>query len=200
MRTVDTRTGIEWLDRDECLRLLAGDEVGRLAVVEGRMPVVFPVNYALDGDTIVIRTDAGTKLGAAGRAPACFEVDCLDRSTPHGLERAGDRSPGGGHPVGHRPVPTGDGPARRTVGRRRQGPLAAAGARPDHGPTRRGSRLRSPNYVSNLLAKLGMSRRRRGPFRSAAAVVVRRAREGPRRRPGRAHRPPARCRCPRRRG
>ena len=23
MRTVDARTGIEWLDRDECLRLLA---------------------------------------------------------------------------------------------------------------------------------------------------------------------------------
>ena len=84
MRTVDTRTGIEWLDRDECLRLLAGDEVGRLAVVEGRVPVVFPVNYALDGDTVVIRTDAGTKLGAAGRAPACFEVDCLDRPTRTG--------------------------------------------------------------------------------------------------------------------
>jgi nitroimidazol reductase NimA-like FMN-containing flavoprotein (pyridoxamine 5'-phosphate oxidase superfamily) len=79
MRTVDARTGIEWLDRDECLYLLAGEDVGRLAVVEGRMPVVFPVNYALDGDAVVIRTDVGTKLGAAGRAPACFEVDCLDR-------------------------------------------------------------------------------------------------------------------------
>ena len=33
MRTVDARAGIEWLDRDECLRLLAADEVGRLAVV-----------------------------------------------------------------------------------------------------------------------------------------------------------------------
>lgn len=79
MRTVDARTGIEWLDRDECLRLLAEDEVGRLAVVEGRMPVIFPVNYALDGDAVVIRTDPGTKLGAAGRAPACFEVDRIDR-------------------------------------------------------------------------------------------------------------------------
>ena len=79
MRSVDARTGIEWIHRDECLRLLAADEVGRLAIVVGDSPAVFPVNYALDGETIVFRTDEGTKLRSGPRSPACFEVDYFDR-------------------------------------------------------------------------------------------------------------------------
>lgn len=79
MRTVDARTGIEWLDRAECLRLLAADEVGRLAVVSGGAPAIFPVNYRLDGEAIVFRTDPGTKLDDGPRAPACFEIDAFDR-------------------------------------------------------------------------------------------------------------------------
>lgn len=69
------------LTRDECLRLLASHEVGRLAVVEGpqHQPLVFPVNYVLDGEAVVIRTATGTKLYAAGRAPVAFEVDDIDR-------------------------------------------------------------------------------------------------------------------------
>jgi uncharacterized protein len=80
VKTVDSRTGIEWLDRDECLRLLGSDDIGRIAVVAGGAPSVFPVNYALDGDAIVFRTDAGTKLDAGPRAPVCFEVDAFDRA------------------------------------------------------------------------------------------------------------------------
>jgi Pyridoxamine 5'-phosphate oxidase len=45
------------LDRDQCLRLLADEVIGRLAVIAGNTPAIFPVNYALDGDTIVFRTD-----------------------------------------------------------------------------------------------------------------------------------------------
>lgn len=41
MKTVDARTGVEWLEREECLRLLAGDEVGRLAVDDWHTPVIF---------------------------------------------------------------------------------------------------------------------------------------------------------------
>lgn len=51
--------GLRVLDRDQCLRLLADDEIGRLAVIAGNTPAIFPVNYALDGDTIVFRTDPG---------------------------------------------------------------------------------------------------------------------------------------------
>lgn len=84
MKTIDARTGIERIDLDECLRLLAADEIGRLAIVAGSSPAVFPVNYALDGETIVFRTDEGTKLSAAERAPACFEIDCFDRDNRTG--------------------------------------------------------------------------------------------------------------------
>jgi uncharacterized protein len=68
------------LDREQCLRLLADDDVGRLAVIAGNTPTIFPVNYALDGDTIVFRTDPGTKLAHGPRARASFEVDGFDRA------------------------------------------------------------------------------------------------------------------------
>ena len=80
MRTVDARTGLEWLEREECLRLLAADDVGRLGIVAGSTPAIFPVNYVVDGDSIVFRTDEGTKLDAGPRARACFEIDGFDRA------------------------------------------------------------------------------------------------------------------------
>ncbi|HEY3238003.1 MAG TPA: pyridoxamine 5'-phosphate oxidase family protein [Acidimicrobiia bacterium] len=60
---------------DECLRLLATEEVGRLAVVLAGQPLVFPLNYALDSDAVVFRTALGTKLEAITRSPVAFEVD-----------------------------------------------------------------------------------------------------------------------------
>ena len=79
----DARTGIEMMDRQLCLRLLAADEVGRLAVVTAGAPVILPVNYALDDESIVFRTAPGTKLEGV-RGMACFEIDAFDRSTRHG--------------------------------------------------------------------------------------------------------------------
>jgi nitroimidazol reductase NimA-like FMN-containing flavoprotein (pyridoxamine 5'-phosphate oxidase superfamily) len=84
VKYVDSRTGIEMLDREECLELLAQDVIGRLAVLSGTGPVIFPVNYALDGDAIVFRTAPGTKLDAGPRAPASFEIDDFDRGTRSG--------------------------------------------------------------------------------------------------------------------
>lgn len=83
MRSVSVRSGVEVLDEAECRRLLAQDIVGRIAVVVGRAPVVLPVNYALDGDAIVVRTMPGSKLDA-GRGPAAFEIDGFDRTTRSG--------------------------------------------------------------------------------------------------------------------
>lgn len=80
MHLIDPRTGIEILDRAECLRLLASEVVGRVAVVDGDRPVVLPVNYAMDGDDVVFRTAEGTKLDAAVRgATVSFEIDHADR-------------------------------------------------------------------------------------------------------------------------
>jgi nitroimidazol reductase NimA-like FMN-containing flavoprotein (pyridoxamine 5'-phosphate oxidase superfamily) len=70
---------IETLERDECLRLLAHDEIGRLAVNDFNLPVVFPVNYRLDGEAIVFRTDPGTKQSRGPWAAVSFEIDHFDR-------------------------------------------------------------------------------------------------------------------------
>ena len=84
MRTIDTRTGMEVIGREECLRLLRSDVVGRIGFVLHGSPIVLPVNYAMDGEHVVFRTAAGSKLSAVGRAPVCFEVDAFDRDAHAG--------------------------------------------------------------------------------------------------------------------
>jgi hypothetical protein len=84
MTTTDRRPAIEVLDPDACWRLLARDDVGRLAIVIGATPAIFPMNHVVDGRTIVFRTDPGTKLAQVGRSRAAFEVDQIDRDTRTG--------------------------------------------------------------------------------------------------------------------
>lgn len=84
MTAFDSRTGVEVIDRKECLELLAGDVVGRIAIVEGTGPLVLPVNYGLHGETLVFRTGPGAKLTASRGQQVCFEVDSFDRSTRSG--------------------------------------------------------------------------------------------------------------------
>ncbi|SDD06286.1 Nitroimidazol reductase NimA, pyridoxamine 5'-phosphate oxidase superfamily [Geodermatophilus telluris] len=91
---------MEELSADECSRLLATQEIGRLAVNAEHHPLVFPVTYALDGTTIVIRTAPGTKLAAADHANVTFEVDEIDRRTRSGwsvLVRGVAEEVGAGH-------------------------------------------------------------------------------------------------------
>lgn len=70
---------IHELTKQECLELLARNEIGRLAVVADGQPRIFPVNYVLDGEIVVFRTDPGTKLDHAGLDRVAFEVDEIDR-------------------------------------------------------------------------------------------------------------------------
>jgi nitroimidazol reductase NimA-like FMN-containing flavoprotein (pyridoxamine 5'-phosphate oxidase superfamily) len=77
-------TDLRRLDRTECLALLASHEVGRVAVLDGGTPTILPINYALDGEAVVFRTDPGLKLSAGPRAPASFEVDDIDPVTRSG--------------------------------------------------------------------------------------------------------------------
>ena len=67
------------LTQQECWALLAHHSVARLAVDVGGRPDIFPINYVVDGDTLVFRSGAGTKLAAAvlGRHVA-LEIDGLD--------------------------------------------------------------------------------------------------------------------------
>jgi nitroimidazol reductase NimA-like FMN-containing flavoprotein (pyridoxamine 5'-phosphate oxidase superfamily) len=78
MTETELRTGLEMLDRDECMALLDRSSLGRIAVVVDAHPLVFPVNFTLDGDTIVLRTDVGTKLYGARNGPVAFECDGTD--------------------------------------------------------------------------------------------------------------------------
>jgi hypothetical protein len=72
---------LEVLGTTECLRLLATQQVGRLGLPGKRFPLILPFNYALDRDSIVIRTHAGSTLSAADHANVSFEVDEIDRRT-----------------------------------------------------------------------------------------------------------------------
>lgn len=70
---------LEPLSPEECRTLLGRTGVGRLGIVRGGYPVIFPVNYAMHGDRVVIRTDDGAKLRAATYRRVSFEVDEIDR-------------------------------------------------------------------------------------------------------------------------
>jgi uncharacterized protein len=73
------------LTKAECFELLASEHLGRVAVVDDRGPVVFPVNFVLDRHTVVFRTEQGTKLHAAGQGSrVCFEVDHADAAAHTG--------------------------------------------------------------------------------------------------------------------
>ena len=70
------RLGMTVLSEDECLELLRGEQVGRLAVAVGTHPDIFPINYVVDGGSVVFRTAEGTKLAGALLTPAvAFEAD-----------------------------------------------------------------------------------------------------------------------------
>ena len=73
------RNGLEVPSRQECLRLLAAESLGRLAIHSGALPTIIPVNFALTDGGIVIRTSAGSKLDAAvTNSVVAFEVDSYD--------------------------------------------------------------------------------------------------------------------------
>jgi uncharacterized protein len=67
------------LDERECWRLLERHVVARLAVDVGGRPDIFPINYVVDGNSIVFRTGAGTKLaGAVLARHVAVEIDGLE--------------------------------------------------------------------------------------------------------------------------
>lgn len=61
------------------MRLLATEPFGRILYTAGALPVIQPVMYALDAESIVIRTDHLSKLAVAGRQEVvAFEIDAID--------------------------------------------------------------------------------------------------------------------------
>jgi nitroimidazol reductase NimA-like FMN-containing flavoprotein (pyridoxamine 5'-phosphate oxidase superfamily) len=70
--------GLDEIDTSECWKLLATQQIGRLAVMVGHYPLIFPVNFALDDKVILFRTAPGTKLYAIEHSNVTFEVDEID--------------------------------------------------------------------------------------------------------------------------
>jgi nitroimidazol reductase NimA-like FMN-containing flavoprotein (pyridoxamine 5'-phosphate oxidase superfamily) len=66
------------LSHDECYAALAAGTVGRVAITAQALPAIVPVNYALDGHTIVFRTrPEGMLARACDGNVVAFEVDQL---------------------------------------------------------------------------------------------------------------------------
>lgn len=77
--TVPEPRGPEILDAGQCWGLLRQTTLGRLVIGHEGEIDIFPINYAVDGGTIVFRTAPGSKLTRMGADPAVtFEADTVD--------------------------------------------------------------------------------------------------------------------------
>ena len=74
----DEPTPIRETSVSESWALLREAVIGRLAVIHDGAPDIFPVNFAVDHGTVVLRTAGGTKHDAARNHPVAFEVDGYD--------------------------------------------------------------------------------------------------------------------------
>jgi len=79
----DDRT-VQEISHSGCLELLRTSAVGRVAGTVDGHPFVLPVNYAVDGDHVVFKTAAGTKLSGSTFARVAFEIDGFDAGSRTG--------------------------------------------------------------------------------------------------------------------
>ena len=66
------------MDVDECYARLADGDIGRVAMALPDGPSIVPVNYILDGRSIVVRTAPYTQLAGHRNGPVAFEVDDIE--------------------------------------------------------------------------------------------------------------------------
>ena len=84
MAAQETDRALVVLPADECRRLLATRQLGRIGLAGGPFPLILPVNYVLDGEVVVIRTDSPKITAAADHTRVAFEVDDVDERTRSG--------------------------------------------------------------------------------------------------------------------
>lgn len=71
--------GLEILGRQECMALLRSAPLGRIAFTRQALPAIQPVNFAMDGEDVIICTVSGSKLSAAtANTVVAFESDEFD--------------------------------------------------------------------------------------------------------------------------
>jgi nitroimidazol reductase NimA-like FMN-containing flavoprotein (pyridoxamine 5'-phosphate oxidase superfamily) len=70
--------GREVLGREDCLALMRSVTLGRVVFTDRALPAIEPVQFALDGDDVIIATTPGSKLASATRgAIVAFETDAF---------------------------------------------------------------------------------------------------------------------------
>ena len=79
-----TQRELEDLLPDECFRLLAAADVGRLVYQDDLGPLAVPVNYAMAGHDIVFRVEGGAKRTAMQQPMLAFEVDHVNEERHSG--------------------------------------------------------------------------------------------------------------------
>ena len=88
-----TRAGLEILHLGDCFGLLKSVPLGRVGFIAGGEVVILPVNFLVDGQDVVFRTGAGSKLSAV-------EVGHFVGSRPTLRHRDADRLVSGGQRAG----------------------------------------------------------------------------------------------------
>lgn len=79
---MDHENPISEMTHDECWEMLERTEFGRLAFHLGPEVHLVPVNYAVDGRSLLFRTAPGSKLvGVAMNSDVVFEIDEYDDTT-----------------------------------------------------------------------------------------------------------------------
>lgn len=75
----EVRTGFQTMTAEECRRLLGATGIGRVAVSAGALPLVLPVQYARQGDQLLLRTPGHHEVGDGidGQVVG-FQVDQID--------------------------------------------------------------------------------------------------------------------------
>jgi hypothetical protein len=74
------------LTTERCWELLRADEFGRLAFRMSDEVHLVPINYAVDGDTLLFRTAEGNKLlGVTMHPQVVFEIDAYDDTRAHSV-------------------------------------------------------------------------------------------------------------------
>ncbi|GAA3879566.1 pyridoxamine 5'-phosphate oxidase family protein [Saccharothrix violaceirubra] len=76
--------GLEVLSRQECLELLGASSIGRLVFTDRALPMVHPVVFALDGESVVLRVPEGSATLVARDTIVAFEIDEIEKDLSRG--------------------------------------------------------------------------------------------------------------------
>lgn len=69
---------IKELGHDECLTRMATQRLGQLGVVVDGVPLVLPMRFAMEGETVVLQTNQGAKVFHAPLNAVSFEVNYVN--------------------------------------------------------------------------------------------------------------------------